>query len=353
MLRLPDFYNGNKLLSMKDINGKTPEIFMCEGNRTAGKTYFFKRLCLRRWQRGKGKFAIYCRHTYELDGAHEAFFKDLEEVDFQGHIMDAEWAIKGMCKSLMFDGEECGYAIGMWNRDVIKQKSSMFVDVGCMFMDEFQSEAGKYIKDELGAFMSIHTSVARGGGKHTRYVPVFMASNGVSTINPYFTGLGIGKRLKDDCKFMRGDGWVLERTFNKEAAQQISESAFARAFSSSKQMQYAAGSTYLLDNDNFIACMRGEKRPMCNLIHNGNTYGIWQLEGKDVYVVSEKHDPGYPVTITCQLSSHTPASMLVKQRTYSSGLLNAFNRGCVFFENAYCKDAFLDVIGFTQSQKQN
>ena len=99
--------------------------------------------------------------------------------------------------------------------------------------------------------------------------------------------------------------------------------------------------------------MRGEKRPMCNLIHNGNTYGIWQLEGKDVYVVSEKYDPGYPVTITCQLSSHTPASMLVKQRTYSSGLLNAFNRGCVFFENAYCKDAFLDVIGFTQSQKQN
>lgn len=346
-----EFYNGCKLLSLQDINGNRPEIFLCEGNRTAGKTFYWKRLCLRRWQKGKGKFVLLCRHTYELDGAHEAFFKDLEEVSYTGHIMDAEWAIKGICKELFFDGESCGYAVGMWNRDVIKQKSSMFVDVGCIFMDEFQSEAGKYLKDELGAFMSIHTSIARGGGKHTRYVPVFMASNGVSTINPYFTGLGITKRLKEGCKFMRGDGWVLERTFNEQAAKEIGESAFSRAFKDSKQMQYATGSTYLLDNDSFIASMKGERTPMCNIVHNKKTYGVWQLEGKDVYLVSEKYDPGFPTCITSQISSHTPASILVKQRNYCRGLLDAFNRGKVFFENILCKDAFLDVVGFSQSQK--
>lgn len=31
------YYDGTKLLSMTDLNGKKPEIFICTSNRTAGK----------------------------------------------------------------------------------------------------------------------------------------------------------------------------------------------------------------------------------------------------------------------------------------------------------------------------
>ena len=57
-----DFYNGNKLLSLLDINGKKPEIYMCCGNRTAGKTFFFKRWMLRRFVKHGEKFVVFVRY---------------------------------------------------------------------------------------------------------------------------------------------------------------------------------------------------------------------------------------------------------------------------------------------------
>ena len=50
------YYDGTKLLSMKDINGNTPEIYMCTTNRTGGKTTYFGRLCVNRFLKHKEKF---------------------------------------------------------------------------------------------------------------------------------------------------------------------------------------------------------------------------------------------------------------------------------------------------------
>lgn len=36
------YYDGTKLLSLKDADGNKPEIYLCVGNRTAGKTVFLK-----------------------------------------------------------------------------------------------------------------------------------------------------------------------------------------------------------------------------------------------------------------------------------------------------------------------
>ena len=71
------FYDGTKLLSLKDISGLQPEIYMCVGNRTAGKSYFFKRLLVRKFMNRGEKFALLVRFSYELDGIAENFFKDL------------------------------------------------------------------------------------------------------------------------------------------------------------------------------------------------------------------------------------------------------------------------------------
>lgn len=45
------YYDGAKLLSLMDINGNRPEIYMCTTNRTGGKTTFFGRLCANGWKR--------------------------------------------------------------------------------------------------------------------------------------------------------------------------------------------------------------------------------------------------------------------------------------------------------------
>ena len=46
-----------------------------------------------------------------------------------------------------------------------------------------------YCDNEVRKFISIHTSIARGGGKQVRYVPVYMIANPVTILNPllYFS----------------------------------------------------------------------------------------------------------------------------------------------------------------------
>ena len=76
------YYDGTKLLSLKDINGSEPEIYMVTTNRTGGKTTFFNRLCINAFKKGNGKFVILNRYNYELDGCADKFFKNIHQLFF-------------------------------------------------------------------------------------------------------------------------------------------------------------------------------------------------------------------------------------------------------------------------------
>ena len=52
------FYDGTKLLSTKDIDGNTPEIFICTTNRSGGKTTYFNRMVVNRFLKSCKKFVI-------------------------------------------------------------------------------------------------------------------------------------------------------------------------------------------------------------------------------------------------------------------------------------------------------
>ena len=60
------YYDGTKLLSMKDINGLTPEIFITTTNRSAGQTTYFNRMLVNRYKKQGKKFIILYRFNYEL-----------------------------------------------------------------------------------------------------------------------------------------------------------------------------------------------------------------------------------------------------------------------------------------------
>lgn len=64
--------------------------------------------------------------------------------------------------------------------------------------DEFQSENNDYCPNEVQKFISVHTSVARGQGKQLRYVPVYMLSNPVTLLNPYY----IEWAYRTDCRLI-------------------------------------------------------------------------------------------------------------------------------------------------------
>ena len=179
------YYDGTKLLSMKDLNGDTPEIYICTSNRSAGKTTYFNRLGINRFLKNGDKFAVLYRFSYELSECADKFFKDVGLLFFKGKTMTSVARAKGMFHELFLDGISCGYAIALNNADQIKKYSHLFSDVKMIIFDEFQSETGKYCADEVRKFISIHVSLARGQNEQVKYLPVYMISNPVTILNPY------------------------------------------------------------------------------------------------------------------------------------------------------------------------
>lgn len=341
------YYDGTKLLSLTDLNGNKPEIYICTSNRTAGKTTYFSRLCVNRFKDKQEKFCIIYRFNYELDNVAEKFFKDIGQLFFPGSLMTDKKRSKGLYVELYLDGESCGYAISLNAADQVKKQSHFFSDVSRMLFDEFQSENNHYCDNEIDKLMSVHTSIARGKNKQVRYVPLYMLSNTVSLINPYYTALGISNRLKKDTRFLRGDGFVLEQSYNESAAAAVQQSGFNRAFSSTKYIAYASQNVYLNDNDAFISKPVGKGSYICTLKADGAYYGVREYASLGIVYIDTKADMTYPIRIAVTTDDHQiNYVMLRKNDSFIQILRNYFIKGCFRFQDLKSKDVLLKAISY-------
>lgn len=341
------FYDGTKLLSLKDINGDKPEIYMCTSNRSAGKTTYFNRLCVNRFIKYKEKFCVLYRFNYELADCADKFFKDIGGLFFPDMYMSSKNRAKGVYHELYLNEEPCGYAMTINAADSIKKMSHLFSDTVRIVFDEFQSETNHYCPDEVNKFISIHTSIARGAGKQSRYVPVYMISNPVTLLNPYYTQMGISDRLTEKTKFLRGEGFVLEQGYNEAASNAQKESAFNRAFNKSNYMLYNSEGTYLNDNKAFIEKMAGASRYICTIKYEENNYGIREFVDSGIVYCDDKPDMSYPTKITVTTADHEINYIMLKRNDiFLTGLRFYFEKGCFRFKNIRCKEAVLKCLTY-------
>lgn len=342
-----NYYDGTKLLSMLDLNGKKPEIYMCTTNRTGGKTTYFGRLCVNRFLDKGEKFGLIYRYNYELDDVADKFFKDLKGLFFPDKTMTAKKRAKGIFQELFINDKSCGYAIALNSSDSIKKYSHLFSDITRMIFDEFQSESNHYCADEITKFLSVHTSIARGQGEQVRYVPVFMLANQVSIINPYYVAMGICNRLNGETKFLRGDGYVLEQGFIESASDSQKESGFNRAFKENNYVAYSSENVYLNDNYSFIEKPTGKSRYICTLKYKGNDFGVKEFAESGFIYCDDKPDSTFPMKITVTTDDHSINYVMLKRNDFFlSNLRYLFERGCFRFKDMRCKEAILNALSY-------
>lgn len=341
------YYDGTKLLSLKDLDRRTPEIYLCTTNRTAGKTTFFSRLLINKFLKNKEEFMLVYRNVYELSGVAEAFFSDIKGLFFQDYEMKAVPIGKGTAMMLLLNDEVCGYACALNNADKLKRMSHLFNNVQRMFMDEFQSETNNYVPQELMKLQSLHTTVARGNGKQYRPVPVYLCSNAVSIINPYFVQFGISDRLKESTKFMRGHGWVLECGYVETAAEAQKNSAFNRAFAGSRYAEYAAHNVYLNDNTAFIAKMEGNGNYVGTIICDGHEYSLKEYYKEGIIYCDSTSDSTFPIRIAVTTEDHNINYVMLKHsEPFIKTMRYYFDRGAFRFKNLQCKNAILKCLSY-------
>lgn len=344
---MPNYYNGSRLLSMSDLDGNRPEIYMCTSNRSAGKTTWFSRYVVSRFLAGEGKFALLYRFNYELDECADKFFKDIGSLFFPGSVMESKRRAMGIFHELFIDESPCGYAISMNSADQLKKYSHLFSDIDRILFDEFQSETNHYCSDEIRKFLSIHTSIARGHGEQVRYVPVYMIGNPVTIINPYYAEMNISSRLKSNTKFLKGNGFVLEQGFVKDASEAQKTSGFNKAFSKNSYVAYSAESVYLNDNMAFVSKPSGTGRYLCTLKYNGTDYGVREFADRGILYVDDHADRTFRFKITVTTEDHQLNYLMLKRNDlFLSTLRLYFEKGCFRFKDLRCKEALLRSLSY-------
>jgi len=347
---MPKYYDGQKLLSLKDINKETPEIFISTSNRSAGKTTYFGRKLVNDFIKKGTKFILVYRFAYEVYDAYEKFFSDIQRLFFSEYTMTQKMMEKDVFGALFLakgdeEPQHCGYVISLNKADNIKKCSHLLSDAGVMLFDEFQSESGQYAPNEVQKFQSIHTSLARGGGQQVKYLPVIMISNFVSLLNPYYTALRISERLQDNTNYLRGEGWVLEQGFNDSASQAQKESAFNRAFGDNKYNKFSSDKFYLNDNNTFIKKMSGSNKYLFSLHFEGEWYGFRYYSDEGVVYVTKSHDKTHGRKYAVKPEDMTEETTLATTALVIN-FREAFDRGAFRFQNLECKAAAFGLLSY-------
>jgi hypothetical protein len=341
------FYDGTKLLSMKDLTGQTPEIFMSTSNRSAGKTTYFNRMVVNRFKNKGKKFILVYRFNYELVDCASKFFKEINKLFFKDDTMTEKRKANGIYVELFLNEQSCGYCVSINYADQLKKFSHLFADADCMLFDEFQSETNHYVPQEVSKFMSLHTSIARGGGEQVRYLPVYMISNAVSIINPYYMSMQIADRLQANTNYLKGDGFVLEQGFYQNVAEKQVSSAFNRAFKNEQYLKFAAQNVYLNDNENLIEKMNGVSNYIVTLKNGSKFYGIRRFNDSGLFYVDNRADETYPDKIVSNAFEQDSGYMLLgRSNILITSLRKAFECGYVRFRNQECKTAFFSLMNY-------
>ena len=344
---MPNYYDGTKLLSLMDINGNKPEIYICTSNRTAGKTTWFNRYVHNRWHKTGEKYMLIYRYKYELEDVADKFFKDIQGLFFPEDHMEVKNLASGNAKQLYCNELPCGYAVALNSADVIKKYSHLFSDTMRMIFDEFQSESNAYCPQELKKFQSIHTSVARGNGEQCRYLPVYMISNPVSLINPYYVKMGISSRLQENTHFLRGNGFVMEQGFNESACEAQQGSGFNQAFSDDDYQKYSSQGIYLNDNKAFIEKPVGVGRYVCTIKYENKNYAIREYSDLGIIYCDDRADLSFPFKLAVTLEDHNVNYVMLKRNElFITNLRFFFDRGCFRFKDLSSKEALMKIISY-------
>lgn len=341
------FYDGTRLLSMKDINGNEPEIYICSSNRSAGKTTFFNRWCVKKFIENKEQFILLYRYNYELSDIAHKFFDEIKALFYPHYTMTSKSCAKGVYHELFLNNTTCGYAVSINNADQLKKMSHIFSKCVRILFDEFQSESGHYCSNEVQKFISLHTSIARGGGKQVRRVPVYMLGNFVSLLNPYYVELGISQRLRIDTNFLRGNGYVLEQGFYTSASDAQKKSAFNIAFEKNSYVSFASEKCYLNDNNAFIERPSGRSTYVCTVKYESGLYAIRLYPDKGIVYCDNSVDETFPRKIVVTTADHEINYVMLKQNDVFISMLRwYFEKGCFRFKDLKCKNTILNLCAY-------
>lgn len=340
------YYDGSKLMSIKDLNGETPEIYISQTIRSKGKTTWFNhKICEDFLNDGK-VFGLLYRYAYELDDCPQILMGAVRDLYYPDIDIKSESFMGGKIRELYWSDKLCGYAFSINSYEQVKKASNTLSKIEHYLFDEAITENDEYAKNEVNKFMSIHTSISRAPGQPVRFVPVYMLANCIRMLNPYFMALNIPQRYQSRTKYLRGDGFVLETLYDKKLTIKAEQSPFNRAFKGQAYVDYLTGNNSLFINEmNDIGKQKGEKTYVYTFICDGKSYGLWRMQN-GLYYLSTQFIANYKKIIGVMYNDRVMANVYDYSiaKFLKSNFKDIFNQGSMRFEDGNCKNVMLKFL---------
>lgn len=237
------------------------------GIRGKGKTYGAKLYCLTRYQKYQKQFVYVRRYDTQLLECKNKFLADIKSDErLKGH----QYQVDGDKVYEILENKRIvvGYFIALSRYETYK--SSSFADVDTIVFDEFIT-AERYLPNEVFKFADLCETILR-----HRDGKIFMLSNSLSVVNPYFESMGV-RSLNQ--AFTKSKDWVIHYDSDEDFAQQKRKTVVGRVFGDTEWASYAYDNKFALDNTTNVGEIKCSKETLYNLMLNGNRIGCYYANG--------------------------------------------------------------------------
>lgn len=315
------------------------------GDRGFGKTFNLKKYCAEVCA-NKGREFIYLRRykTEINSNKMSTFFNDLNALNGNNDFS---------CKNGIFyykEKQRIGMSLPL--STYISNKSIVLDKVDYIIFDEFIIDTGAYhyLNKEVETFMEFYFTISRFDTKgEMRPVKVFFLANAISSVNPYFSYFDIKiplgfkgiKRISEEI--------VLEVGSNEEYINKIMNTKQGRLIARTKYGDYAFGSNFLRDTNEFIESKSANAKYYFTIKYMDNCYGVYIDYKANKMFITESYDDTFKVRYSFTTEDLQPNTLYMKKHK-NDGVIRQFryaiDNGLIRFENQKIKAMVYEINQF-------
>ena len=212
-------------------------------------------------------------------------------------------------------------------------------DVKIIFFDEFLNEENDYLKNEITAFTNVCDSIIRNRDD----CRIYLVSNHISVLNPYFNYFGfvqLGKR------FTRGQhDSVLEFTDSEEFIKYRKTTKFGASIQGTEYGEYAMLGKMLLDDmTNVSPIPDGQCHHQFNIVLEGLRLDICMVNNL-MYIKKSKDMDALAFTPYVD-DAVSGAIFCTKNLNHFDFICNKFMRDEIMYESLPIKNAIINFVRF-------
>lgn len=332
------YFDGNKIWSYN------APMNIVVGERSEGKTYWFKRKGIRNYLRD-GSTWVYCRrHNNTLKDMldNKPFFGDIvANVEFPG----IEFKVDGRTMKLRRDEDSPWEIFGYFAALSKAQTYKGTTDPTCTMLvyDEFINETRvpPYLPNEPTVLMNFWETLDRREDR----VRVFLVANAADLVNPIFLEWGITldkpgiTRYKDGLLVVQWDD-------NPAFADHAANTNIGRFTAGTGYDTYARGNIFVGSGDEFVERKPSTARPVCALSYRDLRYGVWKDGGTGrLYVTRKVTNDMMSFALTTE--DHRPNIIMLEQADpFLKALVSHWRYGMLFFDSPATRETFMRALRF-------